>query len=43
MPEYVIETRGLTHYYGRKKSVDSLDLKVPRGAIFALLGRNGSG
>jgi ABC-2 type transport system ATP-binding protein len=39
----VVETHGLTHYYGARKSVDSLDLAIPRGSIFALLGRNGSG
>jgi ABC-2 type transport system ATP-binding protein len=39
----VIETRGLTHYFGAKKAVDRLDLDVPRGAIYALLGDNGAG
>jgi ABC-2 type transport system ATP-binding protein len=43
MPDNVIETHGLTHYYGKRKSVDSLDLAVPRGSVFALLGLNGSG
>jgi len=43
MPDNVIETHGLTHYYGKRKSVDSLDLTVPRGSVFALLGLNGSG
>lgn len=43
MPDFVVETHGLTHYYGARKSVDSLDLAIPRGSIFALLGRNGSG
>jgi ABC-2 type transport system ATP-binding protein len=39
----VIETHGLTRYFGRKKAVDSLDLAVPRGCVYAMLGRNGSG
>ncbi len=39
----VIQTFGLTKYYGGKKVVDRLDLVVPRGAIFALLGDNGAG
>jgi ABC-2 type transport system ATP-binding protein len=43
MPDNAIETHGLTHYYGKRKSVDSVDLAVPRGSIFALLGLNGSG
>ena len=41
--ELVIETRGLTRYFGQKKAVDSVDLKVPRGCVYAFLGRNGSG
>lgn len=43
MSDAVIETRGLTRYYGRRCVVDSLDLNVPRGCIFGFLGRNGAG
>ncbi len=39
----VIRTRGLTRYFGRHAAVYELDLEVPRGGVFALLGRNGSG
>jgi ABC-2 type transport system ATP-binding protein len=39
----VIQTRGLTRYFGRKAAVYELDLDVPRGCVFAFLGRNGSG
>jgi ABC-2 type transport system ATP-binding protein len=39
----VIRTRGLTRYYGARPAVYELDLEVPRGGVFALLGRNGSG
>jgi ABC-2 type transport system ATP-binding protein len=39
----VIETRGLTRNFGRKKAVDGLTMTVPRGSVFAFLGRNGSG
>jgi ABC-2 type transport system ATP-binding protein len=39
----VIATEGLTRYFGSKKVVDRLDLAVPRGAIYALLGDNGAG
>jgi len=39
----VIETTGLTRYFGRRKAVDGLTLSVPRGSVFAFLGRNGSG
>ena len=39
----VIETRGLTRYFGSRKAVDGMTLAVPRGSVFAFLGRNGSG
>jgi len=39
----VIQSRGLTRYFGRKRAVYELDLEVPQGSVFALLGRNGSG
>jgi len=38
-----IVTQGLTKYYGRGCVVNSLDLRVPAGAVYGLLGRNGSG
>ena len=43
MSDNVIETRGLTRYFGQRCVVDSLDLLVPRGCIFGFLGRNGAG
>ena len=43
MSDNVIETRGLTRYFGRRCVVDALDLSVPRGCIFGFLGRNGAG
>lgn len=42
-PPAVIETRGLTRYFGSRKVVDELNLRVPRGCVYAFLGRNGSG
>ena len=39
----VICTRGLTRYLGNKPAVYDLNLEVPRGSVFAFLGRNGSG
>jgi ABC-2 type transport system ATP-binding protein len=39
----VIRTRGLTRYFGAKPAVYDLNLEVPRGCVFAFLGRNGSG
>lgn len=41
--ELVIQTRGLTRYFGAKPAVYELNLQVPRGCVFAYLGRNGSG
>ncbi|MCX7047127.1 MAG: ABC transporter ATP-binding protein [Candidatus Sumerlaeota bacterium] len=43
MSEFVIETDKLTRYFGAKCAVDGVNLHVPRGGVFALLGRNGSG
>src|SRR5208283_3462105 len=39
----VIRTRGLTRYFGAKPAVYDLNLEMPRGCVFAFLGRNGSG
>ena len=42
--DHVIETRELTKRFGRKSlAVDGLALNVPRGSVFAFLGRNGAG
>ena len=38
-----IETRGLTHRYGRTLALDGLDLEVERGAIYGFVGPNGAG
>jgi ABC-2 type transport system ATP-binding protein len=43
MSDLAIETTGLTRYFGGKCAVDQVSLAVPRGSVFALLGRNGSG
>ena len=41
--ETMVEARNLTRYFGGKKAVDGLTMAVPRGSVFAFLGRNGSG
>lgn len=33
----------LTHYYGPFRALHDLSLRVPKGSVFALLGRNGAG
>lgn len=43
MNKYVIETVDLTKKYKNQIAVDSLNLHVPKGQIYALLGRNGAG
>src|SRR5258707_381506 len=39
----IIETHDLTKHFGGKPVVNRLNLAVPKGAIFALLGDNGAG
>jgi ABC-2 type transport system ATP-binding protein len=43
MDDDAIRTHRLTKYYGGRKVVDALDLRVPRGTVYGLLGRNGAG
>jgi ABC-2 type transport system ATP-binding protein len=43
MSEIVLQTNGLTKYYGNRLAVDHLDLQIPRGCICGFLGRNGAG
>ncbi len=38
-----IETVGLTHRYGRVTALREVNLAVPEGSVYALLGRNGAG
>jgi len=42
-PNEVIRADAVTVRYGRKTAVDNLMLTVPRGSVYALLGRNGAG
>ncbi|MCB0495958.1 MAG: ATP-binding cassette domain-containing protein [Cyclobacteriaceae bacterium] len=41
--ETVLSTHQLSKQYGRLKAVDKLDLSVPKGSVFGILGPNGSG
>lgn len=43
MPDNVIEVERLVKYFGGRCVLDGIDLTVPRGCIYGLLGRNGSG
>ena len=41
--EYVLTTTGLCKRYRHFKALNGLDMRVPRGAIYGLVGRNGAG
>jgi ABC-2 type transport system ATP-binding protein len=41
--ELAIEASGLTKSYGGVRVLGGIDLRVPRGSVFALLGPNGAG
>src|SRR5687767_11651163 len=38
-----LEIRGLTKRFGDKLAVDAIDLTVPRGSFYGLVGQNGAG
>ncbi|QJR37997.1 ABC transporter ATP-binding protein [Gemmatimonas groenlandica] len=38
-----VAVQGLSHRYGRKQALRDLDLTIPEGATYALLGANGAG
>ncbi|MDY3250782.1 MAG: ABC transporter ATP-binding protein [Candidatus Choladocola sp.] len=39
----MIETKGLTKYYGKTRGIDHLDLTVEEGEMFGFIGPNGAG
>src|SRR5260370_30923343 len=39
----MLELKGLSKHFGGVRAVDSLDLNVPQGEVFGLIGPNGSG
>lgn len=44
MPENIIQTRNLNFSFsGKRKTLDSLSLNVPKGSIYGFLGPNGAG
>ncbi len=43
MGTYIMETRELTKFFGRRNVVYHLDLRVPKGVVYGLLGPNGAG
>ena len=43
MMQEVIQVTGLSKSYGSLKAVDNVNLTVPRGTVFGLLGANWAG
>jgi ABC-2 type transport system ATP-binding protein len=43
MDEMAVRVRGLRKRYGDVDAVDGVDLDIPCGEVFALLGPNGEG
>lgn len=43
MEDWVLETKALTKKYDKQIAVDAINLHVPKGKIYGLLGRNGAG
>ena len=41
--EYILTTTNLTKQYGRFKALDGLSMRVPKGAIYGFIGKNGTG
>ena len=41
--EYAVTTHGLSKRYGRQPALDGVDLRVPDGAVYVLVGANGAG
>ena len=41
--ELAVEASGLAKSYGAVRVLNGIDLRVPRGSVFALLGPNGAG
>ncbi|EMK00523.1 MULTISPECIES: ABC transporter ATP-binding protein [unclassified Leptospira] len=43
MPQFAIEIEHLRKFYPKVKALQGIDLKIPQGGIFGLLGQNGAG
>jgi ABC-2 type transport system ATP-binding protein len=41
--DYVLKTKGLSKTYGRTAALNGVDMNVPAGSIYGLVGKNGSG
>ncbi|MBI6872084.1 ABC transporter ATP-binding protein [Clostridium aciditolerans] len=43
MQKWILETKELTRKFGNQAAVNAINLHVPKGRIYGLLGRNGAG
>ena len=41
--EYAVHTQGLSKRYGRELALEQVELRVPEGAVYVLVGVNGAG
>ena len=41
--DYVLETENLCKNYGHFQALDHLTMRVPKGAVYGLVGKNGAG
>ena len=41
--DFILETNGLTKSYGHFTALRGLDMHIPKGAIYGLIGKNGAG
>ena len=41
--EYILETKNLEKKYKKFKAISNLNMHIPKGAIYGLIGKNGAG
>lgn len=41
--EYILETNNLEKIYGKFKAISNLNMHIPKGSIYGLIGKNGAG
>ncbi len=41
--EYILETKNIEKKYGKFKALNNINMHIPKGAIYGLIGKNGAG